>query len=109
MVMAKPKKPKKSAGKMHRQVQDSVMALPYVIEQQKKEGKKFKAFMLRYISAPLLRLMNRILNARRYRGEEGQKLKQTEQMRRHLDHKAAAMKHVQAQLDAVQKKKRPRG
>ena len=70
---------------MHRQVQDSVQALPYVIEQQKKEGKRVRAFILRYVSAPILRMVNRLLSARRYRAEAGQKLKQTEQMRRHLE------------------------
>jgi hypothetical protein len=91
---------------MHRQVQDSVQALPYVIEQQKKEGKWFRAFVLRYFSGPTLRLVNRALSARRYRGAGGQKLRQTEQMRRHLQHKQAAMKHLQGQMEAVQKKQR---
>jgi hypothetical protein len=106
MATNKKKKKKRSAEKMHRQVQDSVLALPYVIEQQKKEGKRFRAFILRYFSGPLLRMVNRALSARRYRGEAGQKLKQTEQMRRHLDHKKAAIKHVQGQMDSLQKKKR---
>jgi hypothetical protein len=105
--MAKKKKPKRSAEKMHRQVQDSVQALPYVIEQQKKEGRRVRAFILRYLSGPILRMVNRLLSARRYRGEAGQKLKQTEQMRRHLEQKQAAVKHVQAQMQAIQKKKRP--
>lgn len=103
--MAKKKK-KKSAEAMHRQVQDSVQALPYVIDQQKKEGKRVRAFFLQYLSGPVLRLMNRLLNARRYRGTDGQKRKQTEQMRRHLQHKQTAMKHVQAQMDELQKKQR---
>ena len=104
--MAKKKKAKKSAGAMHRQVQDSVQALPYVIEQQKKEGKRFRAWVLRYLSGPILRMVNRALNAKRYRGEAGQKLKQTEQMKRHLEHKRAAMKHMEGQMKAVQKKRR---
>lgn len=104
--MAKKKKSKRSAGKMHRQIQDSVQALPYVIDQQKKEGKRIRAFILTYVSGPLLRLMNRAMSARRYRGKEGQKLKQSEQMRRHLEQRQAAMKHVQGQLEAVQKKQR---
>jgi hypothetical protein len=103
--MAK-KKTKRSAESMHRQVQDSVQALPYVIDQQKKQGNRFRAIMLRYFSGPLLRLVNKALSAKRYRGTEGQKLKQTEQMRRHLDHKRAAIKHVQGQMDAARKKKR---
>ena len=105
--MAKKKK-KRCASTMHRQVQDSVQALPYVIEQQKKEGKRVRAFILRYFSGPMLRMVNRLLNASRYRGKEGQKLKQTEQMRRHLDHKKAAVKHVQAQIQAAQKAQKRR-
>jgi hypothetical protein len=103
------KKKKRSVEEMHRQVQDSVQALPYVIEQQKKEGKWFRAFVLRYISGPMLRLVNRGLSAKRYRGVEGQKLKQTEQMRRHLDHKRAAMKQMQEHLESVRKQQQRRG
>ena len=104
--MAKKKKKGRSAESMHRQVQDSVQVLPYVIEQQRKEGKRFRAFVLRYFSGPLLRTMNRVLNARRYRGTEGQKLKQTEQMRRHLEHKQAAVKHYQSQMQNLQQQKK---
>ena len=105
--MAKKKKKKgRSAESMHRQVQDSVQVLPYVIEQQKKEGKRFRAFVLRYVSGPMLRAMNRVLNAKRYRGTEGQKLKQTEQMRRHLEHKRAAVRHMQDQMQNLQQKKK---
>jgi hypothetical protein len=100
------KKKKRSAEVMHRQVQDQVQALPYVIDQQKKQGKWFRAFILRFFSGPLLRMVNKAMSAKRYRGTEGQKRKQTEQMRRHLDHKQAAIKHVQGQVDAMRKKKR---
>lgn len=106
MEKKKKKKKRMSAEKVHRQLQDQVQALPYFIDQQKKEGKWFRAFMLRYVTGPIWRTVNRILNARRYRGEEGQKLKQTEQMRRHLDHRKAALKHMQDQMQAVQKKQR---
>ena len=106
MEKKKKKKKRVSAEKVHRQLQDQVQALPYFIDQQKKEGKWFRAFMLRYVTGPIWRTVNRILNARRYRGEEGQKLKQTEQMRRHLDHRKAALKHMQDQMQAVQKKQR---
>lgn len=102
----KKKKSRMSAEKMHRQLQDQVQALPYFIDQQKKEGKWFRAFILRYVSGPIWRTVNRLLAARRYRGEAGQKLKQTEQMRRHLDHRKAALKHMQDQMQAVQKKQR---
>lgn len=104
--MTKKKKKKRSAEAMHRQIQDSVQALPYAIEQQKKEGKRVRAFILRYISGPMLRLVNRGLSAKRYRGQEGQKLRQTEQMRRHLQQKQAAVRHAQEQMQAIQKKRR---
>jgi hypothetical protein len=104
--MAKKKKAKKSSEAMHRQVQDSVQALPYVIDQQKKEGKWFRAWVLRYLSGPILRTVNRMLSARRYRGTSGQKLKQTEQMRRLLPLKRAAIMHVQDQIQTAQKKRR---
>ena len=102
----KKKKKRLSAEKIHRQLQDQVQALPHFIDQQKKEGKWFRAFMLRYVSGPMWRLLNRFLNARRYRGEAGQKLKQTEQMRRHLDHRKAAVKHMHDQMQAAQKRQR---
>jgi hypothetical protein len=104
--MAKKKKKKRSAGKMHRQVQDSVQALPFIIEQHRREGKRIRAFIIRYFSGPMLRVMNRLLSARRYRGQSGKKLQQTEQMRRHLDQKKAAMRHMQDQMQEIQKKKR---
>jgi hypothetical protein len=102
----KKKKKKRSAEKMHRQVQDSLQALPYAIDQYRKEGKKGRALMLRYFTGPMLRLMNKALDARRYRGEEGQKLKQTEKMKRHLEQRQQAMKHLQGQMQKMQKQQR---
>jgi hypothetical protein len=105
--MAKKKK-KRSPGQMHRQVQDSLQALPYYIEQQQKEGKRLKAFMLKYFSAPMLRLMNRALRARRSRGTEGKKVEQTEKMRRLMEQKQMALKHVQQSMQKnPPRKKRP--
>ena len=106
--MAKKKK-KKSSAELHRQVKDSLQALPYVVEQQRKQGHPVKAFMLRYFSGPVLKLINKTLNARRYRGEEGAKLKQTDQMKRHLDQRKAAMKQLQSHIQEQQKRTRPRG
>ncbi len=100
------KKKKRDPAQMHRQVQDSLQALPYAIDKHKQEGKWFKAFVLRYMSSPMLRLMNRMLGASRYRGPEGQKLRQTEKMRRHLEQKQAAIKHVQQSMQKTQKKKK---
>jgi hypothetical protein len=102
--MAKKKK-KKSTEAMHRQLQDAVQALPYMIEQHRKSGKWFKAFMLRWFSGPLVRLTAKIMGARRYRGEEGRKLKQSDKMKRHLEQRKAAMKHLQDHMP----KRRMRG
>lgn len=104
--MAKKKKKKRSSAELHRQVQDSLQALPYVVEDQRKKGKRVKALMLQYLSAPLLRLMNKALTARRYRGKEGEKQRQSDQMRRHLEQRQAAMKHVQGQLQEQQQRQR---
>ena len=100
-------KKKRSSAELHRQVKDSLQALPYVIEQQKKEGHGVRAFVIRYLSGPVLKVMNKALDAKRYRGKEGEKMKQTDQMRRHLDQKGAALKHVQSQLQSQQRRKRP--
>jgi hypothetical protein len=105
--MAKKKKKKRSSAELHRNVKDSLLALPFVVDEQKKKGKTVKAFMLRYVTAPVLRLMNKALDASRYRGQEGEKTRQTEQMRRHLEHRKAAIKHVQGQMQQQQKRKRP--
>ncbi|HET7275824.1 MAG TPA: hypothetical protein VFI91_11720 [Longimicrobiaceae bacterium] len=102
--MAKKKK-KRSSQDLHRQVQDAVQALPYAVEDHKKNGRRVKAFMLRYLSGPMLRLMNKGLGAKRYRGKEGVKLRQTDQMRRHLEQRGAALKHVQDLTRKAQKKK----
>ncbi len=101
------KKKKRSPEKLHRQIQDSLQALPYVIEDHRKKGKPVKAFMLRWVSSPILRLMNRALDAKRYRGEAGGKRKQTDKMRRHLEQKRAAIKHVQGTMQKQQRKQRP--
>src|SRR3712207_8209144 len=104
----KSKKKKRSAAQMHRQVQDSLQALPYVIEDQKKKGHGFKAFVLHYLSGPMLKLTNAVLNRRRYKGVEGEKQRQTDQMRRHLEQRQAAMKHLRQHMEQQQKRQRPR-
>jgi hypothetical protein len=103
--MAKKKK-KASLEERHKQIQTSVQFLPQYIEQQQKEGKRVRAFMLKYVTGPMLRLMNRAMSAKRYRGEDGKKLQQTEKMRRHLEQRQMAMKHVEGY---VQKTQRQRG
>lgn len=105
--MAKSKKKKRSAAELHKQVQDSLQALPYVIEQQKKQGHPVRAALVRFVSGPMLRLMNKALSAKRYRGVEGEKLKQTDRMKRHLEQKQAAIKHVQTHVQGQQRRKRP--
>jgi hypothetical protein len=92
------KKKKRSTEQMLRQVQDSLQVMPYYIQQQKGEGKWFRAFMLQYVSAPVLKVMSRALGARRYKGTEGAKLKQTDQMRRHLQQKQQARKQLQEMM-----------
>lgn len=106
--MAKKKTKKRSSAELHRQVQDSLQVLPHVIEDHRKKGRGVKAFMMRYLSGPMLRLMNKALNAKRYRGKEGEKQKQADQMRRHLEHRQAAMKHVQGQMRQQQQQRRKR-
>ena len=101
------KKKKQSAAQLHRQVKDSLQALPYVVEQERKQGHPVKAFMLRYVSAPMLSLMNRFLNRRRYKGPEGEKLRQTDQMKRHLDQRKQAMRHIQSHVQQEQRRRRP--
>lgn len=102
----KRKKKKRSSEQLHRQIQDSLQALPYYIDQQKKEGRKIRAFFLRFFSAPMLRMMNRLLNAGRYRGAEGEKKRQSEQMKRRLEQRKAAIQHYQG---VIQKAQRRRG
>jgi hypothetical protein len=92
------KKKKRSSEQMLRQVQDSLQALPYAVQDHRENGRWFKAFLLRYVSSPMLRVMSRALGSRRYRGVEGQKLKQTDQMKRHLQQKQAARKHIQEMM-----------
>ena len=103
----KKKKKKRSAEEMHRQVQDSLQAIPYAIDEQKRTGHPVKAFLLRYLTTPVLKVMKRTLDAKRYRGPEGEKLKQTERMRRHLEQKQQAIKHMQNHLQQQQRRKRP--
>ena len=79
--MAKKKKKKRSSAQLHRNVKDSLLALPFAIDEQKKQGKPVRAFLLRYLTGPVLRVMNKTLDASRYRGKEGETTMQTEQMR----------------------------
>jgi hypothetical protein len=106
--MAKKKKKKVSAEERHRVLQDQVAALPYAIEQMKAEGKGIRAFFLRYLTGPLLRFMLGMMNRSRYKGPQGTKLKQSEQMKRHLEQRRKAMQYYQGEMDKVQKKQQKR-
>lgn len=103
--MAKNKK-KRDPAQMHRQIQDSVQALPLAIADHEKNGRKGKAFILRYIGGPILRVMNRLFASQRYKGAEGAKLKQAELAKRHLEQRQQALKHVQGQITQAQKQAR---
>ena len=102
------KKKKLSPEERHRQLQDYVEALPYAHSELRSQGKWFKAFVLRYLTGPVLRLMNGLMNRQRYRGTEGQKLKQSERMKRHLDQRRKAMEYIQGEMKRAQKKAQKR-
>lgn len=107
------KRGKKKSGRtmadMHRQMQDAVQALPFAITQLEREGKRTKAFLLKYVSGPIFRFLNRMLGRTRYKGVEGQKLKQSEQMKRHLEQRQKAMQYVQGEMMKAQKRQQKRG
>jgi len=102
------KKKKKSPEQMHRDLQDSVQALPLALAQMEKEGKKGQAFILRYIRGPMMRFMKRMMDRQRYKGEEGAKLKQSEQMKRHLEQRQKAIEFMQGQLRQAQQRQAKR-
>ncbi|MBV9772678.1 MAG: hypothetical protein JO040_01935 [Gemmatimonadetes bacterium] len=100
------KKKKRDPAQMHRQVQDSIQALPFAIADHEKNGRKGKAMLLRYVGTPILKVMNKFFNRSRYKGTEGAKLKQTEQIKRHLEQRQQAMKYVQGEMAKAQKSAR---
>ncbi|HEX8363080.1 MAG TPA: hypothetical protein VF613_23350 [Longimicrobium sp.] len=102
------KKKKRSAEEMHRNLQDQALALPYAVAQAEKEGKKGRAFLLKYVSGPIVRFMNRMMSKQRYKGPEGSKLKQSEQMKRHLDQRAKAMEYYQTEMKRAQQRQAKR-
>jgi hypothetical protein len=103
------KKKKRSSEDMHRTVQEQVQALPYAIAHYENEGKRGKVFLLKYLSGPILKLVNRMMSRSRYKGPEGAKLKQSEQMKRHLEQRRKAMEYVQGEMAKAQKKAMKRG
>lgn len=106
--MAKTKKKKLSPEEQHRQLQDQVQAIPYVIEDYKAKGKWFRAFVVRYLAGPMVRFQKRMLDRQRYAGTDGQKLKQAEQMKRHLEQRRKAMEFMQGEMQRQQKKAQKR-
>jgi len=101
----KKKKKKRSAAEMHRTVQDQVQALPFAVSHLEKEGKRTQAFIVKYITGPVLRIINRLMNRTRYKGPDGQKRKQSEQMKRHLEHRQKAVDYMQGEMRKAQKAK----
>ena len=106
--MAKTKKKKLSPEEQHRQLADQVQAIPYVIEDYKAKGKWFRAWVVRYLAGPMVRFQKRMLDKQRYSGTSGQKLKQAEQMKRHLEQRRKAMEFMQGEMQRQQKKAQKR-
>jgi hypothetical protein len=106
--MAKTKKKKISLEEQHRQVQDQSEAIPFVIEDYKAKGKWFRAWVVRYLAGPMVRFRKRLLDKQRYAGASGQKLKQAEQMKRHLEQRRKAMEFMQGEMQRQQKKAQKR-
>lgn len=108
MAENKKKKKKLSPEEEHRMLQDQVQALPYALADLEAKGEKRKAFMLKYIGAPLLRMRKRLMDKQRYTGADGQKLKQQEQMKRHLEMRRKQMEFMQGEMARQQKKAQKR-
>jgi hypothetical protein len=106
--MAKKKKTKLTPEQRHHQLQEQVEALPMHLDLLRSQGKWFRAFMVRAFAAPILRMMKRMMDRQRYRGKPGQKLKQAEQMKRHLDRQRKAMEYMQGEITRQQKKAQKR-
>lgn len=102
------KKLKKPLDQQHRELQDQVDAIPYVIEDYKAKGKWFRAFIVRYVAGPMVRWQKRHMDKTRYAGPSGQKLKQAEQMKRHLEQRRKAMEFMQGEMLRQQKKAQKR-
>jgi hypothetical protein len=105
----KKKKARPSAAEMHRKMQDGLQMLPYQLAHYEKEGKRGRAFLLKYLSGPIMRLVERMFSRQRYKGPEGTKLKTSEQMKRHLEQRAKAMEYMQGEMRKQQKRQQKRG
>lgn len=109
MAEKKKKKKKLTAAEMHRRVQDNLQFLPHHVQMMEREGKRKQAFIVKYITGPVLRLVNKLMNKTRYKGTDGQKLKQSEQMKRHLEMRQKALELQQGELRKLQKRQQKRG
>jgi hypothetical protein len=107
--MAKKTKKKLSARDMHRNVQDNLQALPYAVAEYERQGKPWRAKLVKWVGGPILRIINRVLSSQRYKGTEGQKLKQSEQMKRHLEQRRKAVQFAQGEMQKMQKQSAKRG
>jgi len=103
------KKKKQTPEERHRQLQDQVQALPYALADLEAKGERWKAFSVKYLAGPVLRLMKKMMDRQRYAGKEGAKLKQSEQMKRHLEQRSKAMQYVQGEMRKQQKSARAKG
>lgn len=107
-MAAKPKKKKLSPEERHRNLQDQVQYMPYALADLEAKGQKRKAFMLKYVAGPIIRLMKRLMDRQRYTGTEGAKLKQNEAMKRHLEQRRKQMEFMQGEMARQQKKAQKR-
>ncbi len=102
------KKKKLSPEETHRKLHETVEALPYMIAQLEKEGKRGQVFMLKYVRGPIMRFMHRMSSKQRYKGPEGAKLKQSDQMKRHLEQRQKAMEYYQGEMKRQQQRQSKR-
>jgi hypothetical protein len=106
--MAKTTKKKLSPEERHRQLQDQVEFLPIHVDQLRTQGKWFRAGVVRWMAGPVIRMMKRLMDKQRYGGPQGTKLKQSEQMKRHLEQRRKAMEYMQGEMQRQQKKAQKR-
>jgi hypothetical protein len=106
--MAKTTKKKLSPEERHRQLQDQVEFLPIHVDQLRTQGKWFRAGVVRWMAGPVIRMMKRLMDKQRYSGPQGTKLKQSEQMKRHLEQRRKAMEYMQGEMARQQKKAQKR-
>ena len=105
---SKAKKPKLTEEQQHRQLREQVEALPYVVTDHRTNGRWFKAFLVERLVGPMIRFQKRTLDKKRYAGADGQKLKQSEAMKRRLEMQRKQMEFMQGEMARQQKKAQKR-